>query len=467
MKTGGIAEKWFYVTLLPTLATVLIACFFIFFVSRQNYYFSAEQAIGFRIRSVQDALPETALSQQERYRSLVSLVEEFTEKNRFEFMVLDNGGDVLVTSSGFAYSSDTTKTDLIAARTNENGRNTFIGRTENGERIIAVTQLLEDGYGDAAAIRFVSSLANIDAQVRQLLNVSLIFGAALLALVFVTGTVFVNSMVQPLAKIDSTARQIAAGALDERIDNTYSGEIGVLCDTINEMASELERSNRMKNDFISSISHELRTPLTSIKGWTETLAAIGAEDGELMEKGMEIITSEADRLSLLVEDLLDFSRLEARRELTLDLQQLDLVAELSDATLTVQQRARKQGIEVKFTEPDEAVIVFADKNRLKQVFTNIFDNALKYSPRKKAITVKLEQTDGFAVVSIRDRGPGIPKDELSKVTQRYYRARNSVYGTGIGLSLVNELMHAHGGQLLIESELGHGTTVKLLLPLHK
>ncbi|MBQ4094483.1 MAG: hypothetical protein IJC61_05500 [Oscillospiraceae bacterium] len=223
MKTGGIAEKWFYVTLLPTLATVLIACFFIFFVSRQNYYFSAEQAIGFRIRSVQDAFPETALSQQERYRSLVSLVEEFTEKNRFEFMVLDNGGDVLVTSSGFAYSSDTTKTDLIAARTNENGRNTFIGRTENGERIIAVTQLLEDGYGDAAAIRFVSSLANIDAQVRQMLNVSLIFGAALLALVFVTGTVFVNSMVQPLAKIDSTARQIAAGARDERIDNTYSG----------------------------------------------------------------------------------------------------------------------------------------------------------------------------------------------------------------------------------------------------
>ena len=465
MKRGGIAEKWFYVTLLPTLATVLLACFATFFISRQNYYLSAEQAIAFRIRLVEDALPQDALSQQERYRSLVSQVEEFAEKERFEFMVLNDEGDVLVTSSGFPYSSHTVQKDFGLALMSDNGRGSFTGHTENGTHIIAVTQLLPEGYADARAIRFVCSLQGIDSQLRMLLNISLLVAASMVALITLTGSVFIRSLVQPLGKIDSTAKKIAGGSLDDRIENSYSGEIGTLCDTINEMATALESSNRMKNDFISSISHELRTPLTSIKGWAETLGAIGEEDPELMQKGMEIITDEADRLSLLVEDLLDFSRLEAKRDLNLYLANLDLAAELGDAVLTVAQRARKLGVEVRYREPQQAVIVSADKNRLKQVFTNIFDNALKYSSRKKSITVKLETHNGYAEVSIRDRGPGIPKEELDKVTQRYYRASNSVYGTGIGLSLVNEIMSAHGGKLLIESALGRGTTVRLLLPL--
>ena len=145
---------------------------------------------------------------------------------------------------------------------------------------------------------------------------------------------------------------------------------------------------------------------------------------------------------------------------------LDLGAELSDAVLTLEQRAQKLGINVKYSEPDEPVIVDADKNRLRQVFTNVFDNALKYSSRKKTITVRLTTEGDSAVVSVKDRGPGIPADEIPRVTERYYRASNSVYGTGIGLSLVDEIMRSHGGSLRIESELGHGTTVFLTLPLH-
>ena len=127
--------------------------------------------------------------------------------------------------------------------------------------------------------------------------------------------------------------------------------------------------------------------------------------------------------------------------------------------------AQKLGIIVKYSEPDYPVIIEADKNRLRQVFTNVFDNALKYSSRRKTISVRLEVDGDDAVISVRDRGPGIPKDEISKVTERYYRASNSVYGTGIGLSLVDEIMKSHGGSLRIESELGHGTTVYLTLPI--
>ena len=198
MKRGGIAEKWFCVTLLPTLATVLLACFAIFFISRQNYYLSAEQAIAFRIRLVEDALPQDALSQQERYRSLVSQVEEFAEKERFEFMVLNDEGDVLVTSSGFPYSSHTVQKDFGLALMSDNGRGSFTGHTENGTHIIAVTQLLPEGYADARAIRFVCSLQGIDSQLRMLLNISLLVAASMVALITLTGSVFIRSLVQPL-----------------------------------------------------------------------------------------------------------------------------------------------------------------------------------------------------------------------------------------------------------------------------
>ena len=287
----------------------------------------------------------------------------------------------------------------------------------------------------------------------------------ILILVSLTGSLYITSLKKPIDAIGETAKLVAAGQFDTRIDNIYSGELGDLCEIVNNMASELQRTNNLKNDFVSSISHELRTPLTSIKGWSDTISSVSSDD-ELYQRGLNIISSETERLSGLVEDLLDFSRLESHRNLSYDPVMLDLGAELSDSVLTLDQRAQKLGITVKYTEPEYPVIVDADKNRLRQVFTNVFDNALKYSSRKKTISVKLAVDGDSAVISVKDRGPGIPKEEIPKVTERYYRASNSVYGTGIGLSLVDEIMKAHGGSVRIESELGHGTTVILTLPLH-
>ncbi|MBP0985946.1 MAG: HAMP domain-containing histidine kinase, partial [Oscillospiraceae bacterium] len=297
-------------------------------------------------------------------------------------------------------------------------------------------------------------------------GISVLVGLVLIALVILTGSLYIASLKRPIDAIGDTAKLVAAGQFDTRIDNIYSGEFGELCDIVNDMASELQRTNNLKNDFVSSISHELRTPLTSIKGWSDTISNVSTDD-ELYQRGLNIISSETERLSGLVEDLLDFSRLESKRKLSYDPVMLDLGAELSDAVLTLEQRAQKLGIIVKYSEPDYPVIVDADKNRLRQVFTNVFDNALKYSSRKKAITVRLATEEDSAVISVKDRGPGIPADEIPRVTERYYRASNSVYGTGIGLSLVDEIMRSHGGTVRIESELGHGTTVFLTLPLHK
>jgi len=462
---GGVTERWIYVTLIPTVVTVFLACVAVFFVFRRTYYFSAEQAIQFRISSTMHSLPSTGLTYTERYSSMVDMVQNYSEKDKFELMLLSRDGTVLVTSSGFSHPNDLSKDDFNEAYSSDDGYGSNIERSKSGEHVISVTQMLGYSYGDAVAIRFVSSLRLIDRRLGRNVVFSLLIGLVMVSLVSLTGSLYLASLKGPMDAIGDAAKLVAAGQFDTRIDNVYSGEFSDLCDIVNNMASELERTNNLKNDFVSSISHELRTPLTSIKGWSDTISSVSTDD-ELYKRGLNIISSETERLSGLVEDLLDFSRLESHRELTHVPVMLDLGAELSDAVLTLEQRAQKQGVLVKYSEPDYPVIVNADKNRLRQVFTNVFDNALKYSPRKKTISIKLTANGDEAVISVRDRGPGIPKDEIPKVTERYYRASNSVYGTGIGLSLVDEIMRAHGGSIKIQSDLGHGTTVFLYLPIH-
>ena len=434
---------------------------------RQNYYNLAEQALEYRLRSMVDMLPSTSLSKRDRYNAVVRLVEDFSEKDKFELMILNEEGDVLVTSSGFSYSDDSLRSEFTQAQLSDSSSHVFIGRAANNEKVIAITQFLSADYGDAKGIRFVSSLRGVDQYLSEIIQLMGLVGLLMMIIVSITGNAFVRSIVSPLHQIGKTAEEIAAGELTVRINKPYFGEIGDLVDSINDMASELETSSRMKNDFISSISHEIRTPLTSIKGWGETLTQTDTIDPPLLNQGLEIIVNETDRLSNLVEDLLDFSRLEGKGTFSFSPQPLDLVAELTDSVIIMTQRANKLSVNVQYDEPDESIIVSADSNRLKQVFSNIFDNALKYSPTDGTIFVSLETANNQAIITIRDQGLGIPEDEIEKVTERYYRASNSSYGTGIGLALVQEIMTLHRGHLSIQSKLGEGTSVTVSFPLYK
>ena len=461
---GSIAGRWIYVTFLPTLLTVLVSCFAMRYITKQNYYFMAEQAIDFRIRSTISLLPSQSISKRDRYDGMVGLVEDFSEKDQFEFMLLDSTGNILVTSSGFELKDESTITEYQNALASPDHMYLFTSDIddENKEHIMAITRVLTADYGDASAIRIVSSLSEIDKEIKN--NTKLYFGLGgiILLLVTLTGALFVQSITSPLKRIGTVAGKIAKGEFNTRIGDAYTGEIGDLVDSIDDMAAELEKSNRLKNDFISSISHEIRTPLTSIKGWGETLNSIGNEDKDLFNQGMEIIINETERLSVMVEDLLDFSRLEGNSKLNYFFEDINLIDELSDAVNTVQQRAMKLGIKVNYEIPDETIIIYGDKNRIKQVLVNVLDNAIKYSgSSQQDINVYIQSDEDHVNISIVDHGTGIPEDEIDKVTEKFYRASNSVYGTGIGLSISKEIMEAHNGSISIRSKIGQGTTVVL------
>ena len=230
------------------------------------------------------------------------------------------------------------------------------------------------------------------------------------------------------------------------------------------MAEDLAENDRLKNEFISSVSHELRTPLTSIKGWVETIKNIDDPGSENYRRGLTVIGTETDRLYTMVEELLDFSRLQSG--IKLQCQVLDLVAEATDAALFVEARIRQEGLQLVYEEPPEPYPVWADPARLRQVFVNVFDNAIKYSPPGGSIFLTLSRTPVTVTVMVRDQGRGIAAEDLQKVKQKFFKAKNSVRGSGIGLAVVDEIVAALGGTVEITSVLNQGTTVTISLPVY-
>ena len=257
--------------------------------------------------------------------------------------------------------------------------------------------------------------------------------------------------------------QVEARTQDLRRANE---ELAAQRDNLEALSEKLAKESQVKSDLLSMVNHELRTPLTSIRGWVETLRTLDDPTDENYRKGLEIINNETARLYNMVEELLDFSRLQNGR-LKMECRPLDLVAELTDAVLFCEARIQREGLLLAYAEPEEMIPVYADPDRLRQVFINILDNAIKYSAPGGRITVKIWQGEYKAFIEIIDQGRGIPPEDLENVKTKFYKGSNSVRGSGIGLALVDSIMTALDGTMDLKSTLGRGTVVTLGLPIYK
>ncbi len=383
-------------------------------------------------------------------------------------MLLDSYGGVIASSSGTDADGIVTQSDFEQAQDAVDGMGVALYKTQSGEQVMSVCYLVPYAAEDVAAMRLVTSMTLVTRQLKNAIAVSGVIVLAILVFTVMSGLYFVRSIVVPLGQVERTAASIARGELDVRLPVTgdQRDEVDRLRGTINQMAEGLEETEKMKNEFISSVSHELRTPLTSIRGWVETLRALNDPADENYRKGLEIINNETVRLYNMVEELLDFSRLQNGR-LKMNYHPLDLVAELTDAVLFCEARIQREGLILSYTEPEEMIPVYADPNRLRQVFINILDNAIKYSAPGGRITVKIWQGEYKAFIEIIDQGRGIPPEDLDNVKTKFYKGSNSVRGSGIGLALVDSIMTALDGTLDLKSTLGRGTVVTLGLPLYQ
>lgn len=466
---NSITKRWLRGSLLITLLMVAAAVGIYIYTGYTSYYSGARQAMLSRISSITGQLKltggsSTGQAAQNRSQMLYRMVEQFDAKDKFEFMLLDSAGRPLTTSSGATLAYTQPPADFVRALESSSGTGEQIYTTGEGERVLAVTSLVPYASEDAAAMRMITSLTLIDQALVRRNLLALGLGAVVMLLSVWSGVFFVRSIVKPVSQIETAARAIARGDLAARLPEApYDDEIGRLCGTINQMAEELSKTERLQNEFISSVSHELRTPLTSIRGWVETIAQIRDPEDENYRKGLSIIGREAERLYGMVEELLSFSRLESG--VRLDCKLLDLVAELTDAVLFVGPRMQQESLTLEYEEPELPLPIWADPGRLRQVFVNVLDNAIKYSPPGGTIAVDLLQDGENAYVLVRDQGRGIDPEDLENVKLKFFKGKGAVRGSGIGLAVVDEIMAALDGTVDLASEPGRGTTVTLRLPL--
>ena len=401
------------------------------------------------------------------YDFAISLSDEFEHKDKIEVQIIDSTGRVIVSTTGFQPSDDVSA-EYSRALAAMSGMSIYRGKNSGGEQIMAGTQIVYDSKGAAlGAYRWVTSLKAAYKSIGVTVVLIVVITLLVLGLCALSGLFFLKAIVVKLRDMGNTTRKIAGGDFKARIEVSSNDELGELGETINHMASELQTAETMKNDFISSVSHELRTPLTAIRGWGETAKMSLGTDEDLVARGLDVVLSEADRLSGLVEDLLDFSRMQSGRMIVNNVQPIDVSHLLLTVSDMYTELAVKQGIELSYTPPVQSSIVMADPDRLKQVFINVIDNAVKYTEKGGLVLVAQTREEGCVRIVVKDTGVGIPAEDIDRVKEKFFKSNKTVRGSGIGLAVADEIIKQHQGLLFIESTEGVGTTVTIVLPLYE
>ena len=462
---GGLRKRW----LLNTASVVLalgVVCVLAVTASFAAYYYSnMESDLKTRAKSTTDFFAAYVdQTYNEYYQSCITYAQTFASKDTIELQFIDQDGSLVASSYG-QWAGKPPATPEIAKAVERRYPEPYLGKDPNtGERIMAVSSPMIYSNGEVSGVlRFVTSTRKVDAQIFLVAMVSALVLIMVMAVVLVSSNVYLRSVMNPVAEITEKAQRIASGSYGVQIKTPYRDEIGTLADTINEMSTKIAQNEKMQAEFISQLSHELRTPLTVINGWSETLLADENMDAETRQ-GMKIIASEAKRLTEMVMDLLDFTRMQDGR-MTLAVEMTDLRAEYEDTVFMYGSRLAQDGIELVYKENDEDIPeIPCAPQRMRQVFLNILDNAAKHGGAGKRIETDMHFEDDQVVVRIRDFGPGIPEDELPLVKKKFYKGSSSVRGTGIGLAVCDEIVEMHGGTLTLENAEGGGTLVTVRLP---
>ena len=472
LQPKGITKRWITSTLLVTaivLFIILAVCIFAVagyynsYASNSLYSYANDSVITFfspYLDGTDEAFQEKSME----------FVENFSDKSKVEVVVIDKNGAVCVSSSGFK-GQDTLENmeDVNSAMKSKTGISRWKGFNSNGEHIMSVAMVFPTSDGNfKGAVRFITSLKAIDAQIYTFIAIVVLIYIIALGFVTFSGSFFVRTIVVPVRKINDVTKAFTQGNIDARIElqGDERDEINELADSVNNMLNEVSATDKIKNDFITTVSHELRTPLTAIKGWGEMLRELGPDDIELTKRGTDIIISESERLSQLVEELLNFSRLQ-NGTLSLRLEKIDVLAELDETIFVFKERSKRDGIELTYSAPDLPAPMMADPNRIKQVFVNILDNAFKYTEQGGMVSVEAFIDGERLIIQVLDTGCGIAQEDLPNVKMKFYKANIQVRGSGIGLAVVDELVKMHNGTLDIQSKLGIGTTVTIILPIEE
>ena len=414
IRLRGLRQRWIINTVMPVfILIVLIVVLFSAGVS-SYYYGTMQKGLETRAQAIANSFNEYFMDSGyiSFYPKAVQAADSFEDKDRIELQFISSSGRIQVSTSGLTAGTSPGTGDITQAiETAEMAP--FRGwDPETGENIMAVSHPLVFHGNVVGVMRLVTSLRAANRQVMLAVLAICLIALLCMVLIVISNLLFINNVVEPVAVVSEAAKRIAAGSYGFQIEQKYTDELGELVDNINDMSRQIGQNEKMKSEFISSVSHELRTPLTAINGWGETILEDPTGDPVQMRRGIRIILNEARRLSTMVEELLEFSKMEDGR-FTLRIEETDLQAEFEDAIFTYRELFRQEGIELRYEAGDEDLPpIPGDPERLKQVFCNVLDNAAKHGGAGKRIDASIVREGGEQVVRVRDYGPGVPEEEL-------------------------------------------------------
>lgn len=439
--------------------TVTILEMLLIYTVRQNYYGSLEGSLTNQIK-ISANLYAKYFSDTSLQENVLYNVDAFWNQSNAEVEIVDKDCKIVMDSQGAIPLENIAINDIKDALNGKTGR--WIG-TLNGQKVMAVAYPLKANNQIVGALRFITSLNAVDQDIQNTAYIFIGIGSLVVLIVGLISIFLANSIIVPLKEVTEAAQEMAAGNFQARSEKTHEDEIGKLSDTLNYMADEIVKKEQLKNEFISSVSHDLRTPLTSIMGWAITLQNEKFQQKEMLNDGLSIIAKESERLTHMVEELLDFSKFISGR-IILQNEEINLANLMEHFHKQLAPRAARENVSFTVGYPENLPCLITDTNRLKQLFINILDNAFNFTSAGGRIVFNVGiQNEGF-IFTITDNGCGIRDEELPMVKEKFYKGRSSHSKNGIGLSICEEIVNLMGGKLEISSVLNQGTSVVISLP---
>ncbi len=336
---------------------------------------------------------------------------------------------------------------------------TLFNRVLNSKSLIYGT-VFTDRNGEELILFLSSPLDPLGSTITILKDQLFYVTIIILLLAFILSFFISHRLAKPIRNITKSAKRLASGDYDVMFSNGHYSEIDQLANTLNYATRELSKVDELRRDLIANVSHDLRTPLTMVKAYAEMIRDISGDDPERREAHLKTIIDETDRLSLLVNDILDLSKLQSGTT-QLEVQPFNLSETLHEILTRYDIVSERDGYQ--FSESiDDDIFVDADRHRIEQVIYNLINNAINYTGDDKKIAIRLHEKDHSVRFEVSDTGKGIPPEKLETIWERYYKANEThkrpVVGTGLGLSIVKGILDAHQAQYGVDSEVNAGST---------